>query len=129
MSDLIIDGNEINSVGSPGSGAKFLFPIAFAYHARKRNTKTGGMELNADLDSHEELLSQIESLDIFLNDSLSGVGEALAIQDELSLDAIKKLGFLISGLADLQALVSDTRNGVDQSMKAISDKAQKSPPK
>jgi len=123
MSNLIIDGKEINSVGrSPGSGAKFLFSVAAAYHASKRNPKTFVMELNADLDSHNELLSQIESVEIFLNDSLSGVGEALAMQDELNLDAIKKLGYLISGLADLQALVSDTRNIIDESIKAIPSK-------
>mgnify|MGYP000683331044 CR=1 FL=1 len=122
MSDLIINGKDINSVGSPCSGAKFLFSVAGAYHLGERNPKTGGYELNATLDSHEELLSQIECLDIFLNDSLSGVGEALAIQDDLGNEAIKKLGFLISGLADLQALVGNTRNIVEENMKAISGK-------
>ncbi|OQK18009.1 hypothetical protein AU255_09175 [Methyloprofundus sedimenti] len=113
MNNLIIDGKEINQPGS-SSAAKFIFSVAYAYHAKKRNPKTGRMELNANLDSHEELHAQIESLEIFLNDSLSGVGEALAIQDALSNEAIQKLGFLISGLADLQALVSDTRNLVNR---------------
>jgi len=120
MSDLIIDGKEINAIGSSGSGAKFLFSIAYAYHAREKNPETGGIELNADLKSHEELLSQIEGVDIFLNDSLSSVGEALAVQEHLSQESIQKLGFLISGLADVQALVSDTRNSIDESIKAIS---------
>ena len=121
MSDVIIDGKNLSSVSAPLSGAKFLFTVAYAYHAGKLNPKTGFIELNATLDNHNELLSQIDSLEIFLNDSLSGVGEALAMQDELSHEGVKKLGFLISGLSDIQVLVSDARNIIDESLKTIPD--------
>ena len=122
MSYLIIDNKEISSIGSPISGAEFIFTIAYAYHVSKQNLMTDDFELNADLDTHEELLTQIEGIEIFLNDSLSGVGEALAVQDHLSNESVKKLGYLISGLSDLQALVGSTKDRVDSSMKAISDK-------
>lgn len=122
MSDLIkIDGKELKPFGSLTTGASFLFDLGYVYHSTGR--KGDMYSIKASPKDHYRLISNAEAAEVWANDSVKAVGDALSALkfDEIDSELMRDLGYLISGLGDLQKLIKHARNVIQESKDGHND--------
>jgi len=118
MSNSIkINGKELESFGFTTTGACFLLGIGHAYHSAKRDSSSTARKIDATEEHHNDLIGHVESIDLWLSDSIQAVGAALAAlkYDEINENSIADLGYLVSGLGDLQKAMNESRIIVEES--------------
>jgi len=122
MSDLIkINGRELKSFGFSTTGASFLLGLGHVYHSAER--KGDMYNIEASPEDHKRIIDHAECLEIWVTDSSKAVGAALAALkfDEINEESIRDLGYLISGLGDLQKLIKNTRDVIEESKESLHD--------
>ena len=83
----------------------------------------GYIQIPIDAKRHEALLQIIDSAEWTINSGMGGIGYALAVGDNGASDHLQSLGWLLNGLADLNAQLKNAKEQIEESQRHLSDEA------
>ena len=108
---IIINGQTIKLPQSTTGGSS-LFVLGHAFYTSQSNNGNFTAEIKVSEEDRLDFLNELESAQLWLNESINCIGELLTDIQYKEIDgaSLKNLGYLITGLSELQRLTKETRD-------------------